>query len=104
MLEYESVMTRAEHLMASNLQGDDIAAILDAIGVVGERVRLAYLWRPILGDAQDDMVLETAVNGRADVLVTVNNRHFQPAAATFGIDVVSPAEGLDRVRHQNEKE
>ncbi len=98
MLEYESVLTRAEHLDASGLQSDDVGAILDAIASIGEPVRLAYLWRPILSDPRDDMVLETAVNGRADVLVTVNSRHFQPAVATFGIDVASPAQALNRVR------
>jgi predicted nucleic acid-binding protein len=92
------VLTREEHLEPSGLRSDRIGAILDAIAAVGEPIRLAYLWRPILADPRDDMVLETAANGRADVLVTVNSRHFQPAASLFGIDVVSPAEDLNRVR------
>lgn len=63
-----------------------------------EPVRLSFLWRPMLPDANDDMVLETAVNGRADLLVTFNRRHFEAAPATFGIAVESPAETVRRLR------
>ncbi len=41
-------------------------------------MRLDYLWRPALPDADDDMVLEAAVNGRADSIVTFNLRDFRP--------------------------
>ena len=57
-----------------------------------------YLWRPTLPDANDDMVLETAVNGRADLLVTFNQRHFEAASSTFGIDVGSPTDAVRRLR------
>jgi predicted nucleic acid-binding protein len=49
-----------------------------------------------LPDADDDMVLETAINGRADGIVTFNRRDFEPAKARFGIAVLSPGEA---VRH-----
>jgi hypothetical protein len=35
----------------------------------------------MLIDVADEMVLETAVNGHADLLVTLNARHFEPAIA-----------------------
>jgi len=98
MLEYESVLTRPEHLEASGLSNQDVQAILDAIASVIEPVRLAYLWRPMLPDVADDMVLETAVNGKADVLVTVNRRDFEPAARMFTVTIASPAEALSRLR------
>jgi predicted nucleic acid-binding protein len=97
MLEYESVLTRPEHLEAAGLHGDDIEALLDAIAEIASRVRLAFLWRPVLPDSRDDIVLETAVNGRADVLVTLNRRHFDPAARRFGIMILSPAEAVGRM-------
>jgi len=59
-----------------------------------EPVRLAFLWRPSLRDPDDDMVLETAVNGHADALVTFNIRDFEDAAQRFGVAVMSPAEAL----------
>lgn len=98
MIEYEAVLTRPEHLEASGLSAQDIGAILDAFAVVTDRVRLAYLWRPTLPDANDDMVLETAVNGRADFIVTFNRHDFEPAAATFGVEVLGPADALKRLR------
>jgi len=94
MLEYESVLTRSEHLDASDLRSDDIEAVLDAIAGIAERVKLAYLWRPCLPDSHDDIVLETAVNGDADILVTLNRRHFYPAAGPFGIAILSPGEAV----------
>jgi hypothetical protein len=44
------------------------------------------------------MVLETAVNGSAEVLVTFNRRDFGAVAETFGITVMSPAEAVAWVR------
>jgi predicted nucleic acid-binding protein len=52
----------------------DAEILLDAIALVAEPIRISYLWRPMLPDPGDDLVLETAVNGRADVVVTFN-RH-----------------------------
>jgi predicted nucleic acid-binding protein len=43
------------------------------------------------------MVLELAVNGRADAIVTLNIRHFLPAAGTFGVEVLRPGEFLRRI-------
>ena len=43
---------------------------------VGRPVEVSYLWRPTLHDPDDEMVLEAAVNGRADLLLTFNLRHF----------------------------
>jgi putative PIN family toxin of toxin-antitoxin system len=96
MIEYESVLTRSEHLDAAGLTTDDVEGILDAVALVGEPIRLAFRWRPVLPDAADDMVLETAVNGRADSLVTLNLGDFE-AVSMFGIELLSPAKALERL-------
>jgi len=44
------------------------------------------------------MVLETAANGRADVLVTFNRRDFGTAPARFGIEVLRPPEAIMKVK------
>ena len=98
MLEYEAVATRAEHLQAAGLSEADVQAVLDALATVMEPVKLAFLWRPLLPDGDDDMVLETAVNGQAEILVTVNRRDFEPAVGAFALKVVSPAEAVRRLR------
>lgn len=103
MIEYEAVLTRPEHLDVSRLSNGDVQQILDAVSLVAEPIRLSYLWRPVLSDAQDDMVLDTAVNGRGDLLVTFNLRHFKPAARSFGLTVVTPAEALRRMEKDHEE-
>jgi predicted nucleic acid-binding protein len=55
-----------------------------------------FRWRPVLTDPDDDLVLETAVNGMADAIVTFNVFDFQRATTLFGIDVVRPGEILRR--------
>lgn len=97
MVEYEAVLLRAEHLEASELSAREVGVILDALAAVAEPVRLSFLWRPLLGDPADDMVLETAVNGRAELLVTFNRRHFTKAARRFQTRVASPGEALARL-------
>jgi putative PIN family toxin of toxin-antitoxin system len=96
-LEYEAVLSRAEHLLASRLTLKQVAGFLDYLAGLIEPVRLHYLWRPQLGDVADEMVLETAINGRADCIVTFNIRHFGPASR-FGIEPIRPDEAMRRVR------
>lgn len=95
MIEYEAVMTRSEHLDAAGLTARDVNALLDAVVVVAKPVRFTFLWRPMLKDPDDDMVLETAVNGRADRLVTFNRRDFGVAGRQFGIGICSPGDALE---------
>lgn len=92
MIEYQAVMTRPEHLKVSDLSVDDVGVVLDAVAAIIEPVRLAFLWRPVARDQDDDMVLEAAVNGQADAIVTFNVRDFGQAAVRFGIEVLSPGE------------
>ena len=94
LIEYEAVMTRAEHLKVARLSVADIGTLLDAVAAAAEPVRLAYLWRPMLPDADDDMVLEAAVNGGANGIVTFYRRDFDPSVKQFGILALSPGEAV----------
>lgn len=73
---------------------DDVGVLLDALALVAKSVRLSFLWRPTLRDADDDMVLETAVNGRAESIVTLNIRDFRDVGEKFGCLVLSPGRML----------
>lgn len=97
MIEYQAVMTRPEHLEASGLTADDVDTLLNAVAAIVEPVHLAFLWRPALYDADDDMVLEAAVNGHADAIVTFNIRDFNKVMPSFGVEVLSPGEALKRM-------
>src|ERR1700722_12019187 len=65
-LEYEEVLTRSEHLIAASASIEEIANLLDALAGRIEPIEIRYLWRPQLKDADDEMVLEAAFNGRAE--------------------------------------
>jgi len=104
MIEYEAVLARPEHLAAAGITADDVNTILDALAVVIEPVRLAFLWRPRLKDPADEMVLETAVNGAADRLVTFNLKHLGEAALEFGVRAITPGKAWQEIREgQHEK-
>jgi len=103
MIEYEAVLTRPEHLSASGLTVGETNAVLDAFAVVADPIRLRFLWRPQLRDPADEMVLETAVNRRADRLVTFNVRLLREAAERFGIVTAPPPEAWKEIRSLNEK-
>ena len=69
-----------------------MSAVLDELAFVGRKVELLIRTRPMLLDPNDEMVLETAINGRADAIVTFNERDFRPAAARFRCSVVRPGQ------------
>ncbi len=70
---------------------------LDAIVDLVEPVDIWFLWRPQLRDPGDELVLEAAVNGRADAIATFNRRDFRPAAGRFGLQILLPAEAIQRI-------
>jgi putative PIN family toxin of toxin-antitoxin system len=94
MLEYEAVLKRPEHLAAAGATRGDIDAILDAFAARGLPVTLNFSWRPMLSDPGDEMVLEAAVNGQADLIVTFNLMHFRRVAHRFGVRAVRPSEAF----------
>jgi predicted nucleic acid-binding protein len=94
MLDYEAVLSRPEHLATSGASAQDVSDVLDGLAAVGRRVKLAFRWRPVLPDPNDDMVLETAINGEARAIVTFNERDFNPVAAEFGCLAMRPREFL----------
>ncbi len=72
--------------------------ILAALAAAIEPVDPRWTWRPQLSDADDEMVLEAAVNGQADALVTHNLDDFAAVAPSFGLLVIPPADLLRRIR------
>jgi putative PIN family toxin of toxin-antitoxin system len=97
-IEYEAVCRRSEHREEAGLSGRQVEIFLDAIIAMGEPVPTHFLWRPQLRDPNDEMVLEAAVNGRADALVTFNVRDYGTAAAQFGVEVLLPRVAIARIK------
>jgi putative PIN family toxin of toxin-antitoxin system len=97
-LEYEDVLKRPEHQLAHGLRPDEIDEFLAELAALIEPVEVHFQWRPQARDPSDEMVLEAAINGRADALVTYNVRDFAWAGERFGVAILSPAELLKKVR------
>ncbi len=97
-LEYEAVLKRPEQRLAHGLGLMDIDRFLAALASACEPVDVSFQWRPQLPDPNDEMVLEAAVNGRADALVTHNVRDFTKGAARFGLRILRPGELLKELR------
>jgi putative PIN family toxin of toxin-antitoxin system len=90
--EYRDVLSRGRF----GFSPGDVSRLLDFVTETATPVLAAPLLRR-LPDSTDEPFLEVALSGRADALVTGNARHF-PAAATVGVDVLSPLALLARVR------
>ena len=97
-LEYEAVLKREEHLLVAGTTIDQMDRLIRSVIALCEPVYRAFRWRPQLRDPADEMVLEAAVNGGADMLVTFNQRDFGTAPAAFGIACLLPREALERIR------
>ncbi len=94
MLEYEAVLLRPEQMAAGARSAESVGRFLDAFCLLATPVHLHYLWRPQTRDPADEMVLETALNGGAQTLVTLNERDFAAAAANFKLTLQKPGEFL----------
>lgn len=99
MLEYEAVLTRPEHLDAAGLTREEAGVLLDAVAATGEPAGRHLSWRPQVKvtDPDDDMVLETAANGRADGIATFNLRDLAAPARRFGLFAERPDACLRRL-------
>ena len=96
-LEYEATCLLAEHRLAAALSVKHVGIYVDAVLAMTEPTETHFLWRPQLRDPADELVLEAAVNGRADAIVTFNRRDFGSIPARFGIEVLTPGQTIRRL-------
>jgi len=88
-LEYEAVLKRPEQLAAHGRSASELDGMMAEFAAFCEPVDVHFLWRPQLADIEDEMVLEAALNGRADALVTHNVRDF--SGNGFALPILTPA-------------
>lgn len=98
-LEYESLLGRSELWSESLLDSGERERVLDAFMAKGRWTRVYYLWRPNLRDEADNHLVELALAGGAEYLVTLNLRDFRDPQLTFPqLRVLSPKDFLAETR------
>lgn len=97
LFEYEAVLKRDGQRDAHGLSDTELERALHLLANACDTQPLHFLWRPQLQDVADEMVLETAINGRVDTLVTFNQRHMHDAALRFGLRCMRPADCLQEL-------
>lgn len=95
-LEYEALLSREEIRKVTGHSLTEVAAVMRALAAVSEGIDISFRTRPMLPDAADEMVLEAALNGQAEAIVTHNIRDFRPALE-LGIHIATPAEIIRRL-------
>jgi len=98
LVEYEAVLCREQHLQRAKLTKADVDEILDALTGVCVPVAFDYNWRPTSAHADDELVIETAINGHADAIATFNLKDMRDAGARFGFRVQRPGPLLRSMR------
>ncbi|RMC30130.1 putative toxin-antitoxin system toxin component, PIN family [Paracoccus alkanivorans] len=95
-LEYEAVLSRDVVREATGHTLADVGAVMAALAAIAEGVDISFRTRPMLADAADEMVLEAALNGEAEAIVTHNVKDFRPAQQ-LGMTVVPPGQIVRRL-------
>ena len=98
VLEYEAKCLMPKHRDVAGLDEQQTQRFLTSVIDLMEPITMDYRWRPQLRDPGDEMVLETAINGQADLLITFNLRDYGDAPKQFGIQALRPADALKRIR------
>jgi putative PIN family toxin of toxin-antitoxin system len=93
--EYEDVFGRHDLFENCKLSGSERNELLDVFFACCEWTRVYYLWRPNLPDESDNHLVELAVAGGADFIVTRNLRHLRNAQLRFPeLRIASPGSFL----------
>ena len=91
ILEYEDVLKRKENELY--FTSEELDQILDNLCAMANRHDVFYLWRPLLTDPGDDLILELAVKANCSYIVTYNKQDFA-GVDSFGVKIVDAREFL----------
>ena len=93
--EYESVVTRDTLFRRCVLTKKERETLLDAFLSTCQWVNIYYAWRPNLTDESDNHLVELAVAGGAEAIVTHNVKDFKRSELRFpGLEIMTPANWL----------
>ncbi len=92
VLEYESVLKRNKKALSIN--DHTIEVLIDYFCSVANLWDVHFLWRPLLSDPSDDMLLELAVRSSSNYIITWNLTDFKGIEA-FGVKALNAKDFLD---------
>jgi len=91
--EYEAALVR--HL-SGRQSPRHVEALIDHLCAVAVQQKIFFLWRPLLPDPKDDMVVEVAIASQARAIVTHNVRDFS-TARRLGLQILAPGAFLNQL-------
>jgi putative PIN family toxin of toxin-antitoxin system len=91
VLEHEEVLSG--HKRELDLTTEDINDFLNYLCEIAYLHDIHFLWRPLLKDPDDEMILELAVSAGCSRIVTYNKSDFD-GVDPFGIELVTAKEEL----------
>ena len=95
LAEYEDVLGRFGLFQGCRLSAREREELLDIFVASCRWTRIYYGWRPNLRDEGDNHLVELAVAGGADIIVTHNIRHLKTMELKFpGLAIATPAQLL----------
>lgn len=93
--ECEDVSARDNILELCPLSKDEVRALLNAYYATCRWVSIYYLWRPNLRDENDNFLIELAVAGNSQCIVTNNTKDLRAAELNFkGLKILTPEQFL----------
>lgn len=96
--EYEDLLARSALIAKSPLTAAERHQLFEAFLSVCEWVRIYFLWRPNLPDEADNHLVELAIAGGADAIVTNNTRDVRRGELSFPhLQILTPAQFLKTI-------
>jgi putative PIN family toxin of toxin-antitoxin system len=96
-LEYEDLLGR--DVWTQETTEDDRRQVLAALAAAGRWIKIFYGWRPNLRDEGDNHLVELAIAGGAEAIVTYNTRDFRLGDLRWpNLAVLTPPECLEKLK------
>jgi len=97
--EWQAVLTRPEHL-PPGATPEQALGFVRYLASIAHLQDVHYLWRPVLRDPDDEMVLECAVASGSSHIVTHNLRDFA-GSSKFAVAAITPVMFLKELKEES---